>query len=368
VTRALAGDGRDRDHDHGFVYKKVDSTLRGNLVPETDAALDATGAPLALVAPAAPRNGRTTVEGFHLVDGVLVTDTDAGADPDAPVETPHLPTRFAASTHPVSRLGVNHAAAGPAAVATELAAAAADGPTVVVADASHERHLEALAAGAARIDPEVVYVGSAGLARYVETAPPGGDGPTPVPNRSRRVLCVVGSTHPATRDQLDALPGSTVVPLDLETAVVTPAEASTAAAAACADRLARGGLAVLASAPDADAPDRALAAGRKRDLDGSTVRARVADALGGAVERLWSDDPPGALFVTGGAVAADVFATLGARGMVLSGEAVQEGIPVGRVAGGVADGVPVVTKAGAFGDARAIRKCAARLGAANGLQ
>jgi uncharacterized protein YgbK (DUF1537 family) len=385
VTRAVAGD--DHEHGHDFVYKKVDSTLRGNLVPETDAALDATGAPLALVAPASPRNGRTTVEGYHLVDGVLVTDTDAGADPDAPVETPHLPTRFATSDHPVRRLGVNHAAAGPAAVATELTAAAADGPTVVVADAateltaaaadgptvvvadaSHERHLEALAAGAARIDAEVVYVGSAGLARYVETAPPGREGPTRVPRRDRRVLCVVGSTHPATRDQLDALPESAVVPLDLETAVAAPAEASAVAAAACADRLSHGGLAVLASAPDADAPDRALAAGRDRGLDGSTVRARVADALGGAVERLWSEDPPEALFVTGGAVAADVFATLGARGMVLSGEAVEEGIPVGRVAGGVADGVPVITKAGAFGDTGAIRKCAARLGAGNELE
>jgi uncharacterized protein YgbK (DUF1537 family) len=361
-TAAAAVDRAISAHDHDFVYKKVDSTLRGNLVPEVDAALAATGADLALVAPASPRNGRTTVEGYHLVDGVLVTDTDAGSDPDAPVETPHLPTRFAASAHPVVRLSIDRVAAGPETVETALADWAADGPVVVAADASHERHLETLAAAAARVDAAVVYVGSAGLARYVESPPSRGDGPRPVPYRDRDVLCVVGSTSPVTREQLAALPESALVPLDLAAAVDAPAEASTAAAAACATRLDHDGLAVLASAPDADAPDRALAAGRDRGLDGATVRAHVAEALGGTVERLWTDDPPDSLFVTGGAVAADVFATLGAVGVDLSGEAVEEGIPLGRVAGGVADGTPVVTKAGAFGGPGAIRKCAARLG------
>lgn len=62
VARVI--DGRD----HPFVYKKVDSTLGGNPVAEVDAALDAAGADLVLVASASPRNGRTTVEGYHLVD------------------------------------------------------------------------------------------------------------------------------------------------------------------------------------------------------------------------------------------------------------------------------------------------------------
>jgi len=61
-------------------------------------------------------------------------------------------------------------------------------------------------------------------------------------------------------------------------------------------------------------------------------------------------------------VAADVFESLDADGVVLSGTAVEEGIPLGRLSGGAADGVPVVTKAGAFGTPGAIRKCIARLG------
>ncbi|WP_306466185.1 nucleotide-binding domain containing protein [Haloferax sp. KTX1] len=70
---------------------------------------------------------------------------------------------------------------------------------------------------------------------------------------------------------------------------------------------------------------------------------------------------PGSMFVTGGAVAADAFESLDATGVFLSGTAIEEGIPLGRLSGGVADGVPVVTKAGAFGTPGAIRKCIARL-------
>lgn len=69
------------EKDAAFVYKKVDSTLRGNLVAEVDAALEATGADVTLVAPASPRNGRTTVEGYHLVGGGVVPDRSPAGEP-----------------------------------------------------------------------------------------------------------------------------------------------------------------------------------------------------------------------------------------------------------------------------------------------
>lgn len=353
--------------DHSFVYKKVDSTLRGNLVAETDAALDATGADLAVVAPASPRNGRTTVEGHHLVDGTPVAMTAAGNDPDKPVETSHLPTRFSKSSYPVSRLGVNRVATGPTAVADDLQRYATAGRGVVVADASHEHHLEAIATGVARSGLNVVYVGSAGLARYVETPYPRGSGSQDVPTRDRTVLCVVGSTNPVTLEQLGSLPSESVVSLDLETAVEDPASASKDAATACEAHLAKDGVAVLVSAPDEDAPRRALDAGRRIGIDGQTVRARVAETLGATVQQLWDDDTdaPESMFVTGGAVAADIFDALDANGVLLSGEAIEEGIPLGRFSGGVANDVPVVTKAGAFGSSGAIGKFIARLSGCN---
>ncbi len=374
-------------HEADVVYKKVDSTLRGNLVAEVDAAVDAVGADIALVAPAFPRNGRLTAEGYHLVDGALVTRTPAGRDPDKPVTSAHLPTLFADSAYPVRRVSVGDVAAGADAVADALrdVAADADRPVLAVADAVAESHLEALAAGGAATDLSVVYVGSAGLAAHVsvpadadagdESSPgapgDGADGDAASgtdtdtdtdadADAARAVLGVAGSTAPETRAQVAVVDG--VVPLDLETAVTDPEAAADAAAADCAARLVDGGAALLASAGDDADPERALRAGRKHGLHERVVRERISTALSLAVARVWDRAPPDGLFLTGGAVAVRVLRELDAGGVSLAGEAVEAGIPLGRVRGGRADGTPVVTKAGAFGSEGAIANCLARLG------
>jgi D-threonate/D-erythronate kinase len=46
-----------------FIYKKLDSTLRGPIAVELSAALGVSGRDRAVVAPAFPAAGRTTVEG-----------------------------------------------------------------------------------------------------------------------------------------------------------------------------------------------------------------------------------------------------------------------------------------------------------------
>ena len=50
-----------------YIYKKIDSTLRGNLGAELEGVMDAAGAKAAFFIPALPALGRTTVGGFHLV-------------------------------------------------------------------------------------------------------------------------------------------------------------------------------------------------------------------------------------------------------------------------------------------------------------
>ncbi|TCO76878.1 four-carbon acid sugar kinase family protein [Marinisporobacter balticus] len=53
------------DSGNGYIYKKIDSVLRGNPDSELDAVMDAMDCHLALVAPSFPENGR------HVVNGVL---------------------------------------------------------------------------------------------------------------------------------------------------------------------------------------------------------------------------------------------------------------------------------------------------------
>ena len=77
---------------HGFplIYKKADSTLRGNIGSELAALLDATGASRLFFAPAYPKLKRTTVNGIQLVDGTPVAETVYAKDPLDPVEKSSL--------------------------------------------------------------------------------------------------------------------------------------------------------------------------------------------------------------------------------------------------------------------------------------
>jgi uncharacterized protein YgbK (DUF1537 family) len=329
------------------VYKKVDSTLRGNLVAEVDAALDAADAALAVVAPAFPANGRTTAGGFHLVGGTPVGETAAGADPDSPVAGSHLPSLLAGSAHAVDHLPLDVVGDGSDAVRAALAdAVEAHGTAVVTCDATRDRHLAAVAAGAAGVDADVVHVGSAGLAAHVRLGTATGG-----------VLGVVGSVSPTALAQLDAVPDHAVVALDGALAVTDPGAAARAAADAAASTLADGGPAVLTAARSAGDVDATLTAARDAGVAERDARAAVATALGEAAADVQRRTGVGGLFVTGGAVARRTLAALDARRLRLTGRAVGAGVPLAEVVGGAADGTPVVTKAGGFGDDETIVNC-----------
>ena len=80
-----------RDGRFHTVFKKIDSTLRGNIGPEIDAIMDTCGQDLAVVVPAFPKNGRTTVGGHLLVHGAPLETTEAARIPGAPSQSPISP-------------------------------------------------------------------------------------------------------------------------------------------------------------------------------------------------------------------------------------------------------------------------------------
>ncbi len=331
-------------YPEALVYKKVDSTLRGNVATEAAAALDASGAALALVAPAFPAAGRTTVEGTHLVDGTPVAASAAGADPTRPAATSSLP-ELLADAGPVAHVDLETVVEGPGAVRDALDAAAdAEDAPLVACDATRGEHLETLAAGATRLDESVCYVGSAGLAGHVRI---GASGPT---------VGVVGSVASESLAGVAAL--DCVVELDAP-ALFGEGEPISATAHRLADRLDAGEDAVLTAARESGDVRATLDAGRESGYTDEEVRNAVGDALArcarGAVERAAAE--PSGLFLAGGETAKRTLDELGADGVELAGRPVEAGVPLGHVRGGLLGGAPVVTKAGAFGDRETILRC-----------
>lgn len=71
-----------------WVYKKTDSVLRGNVVPEIEAIVRQLGLSGALLVPANPSLGRTIVDGRYYVRGQLIHETDFARDPKHPRTSP----------------------------------------------------------------------------------------------------------------------------------------------------------------------------------------------------------------------------------------------------------------------------------------
>lgn len=341
-VRAVAGLLRAAGYTR--ILKKVDSTLRGNLGAEIDAVLDGLGLDLALVAPAFPATGRTTLGGRQRVHGVPVSDTEAAHDPATPVREAHLPTLLAGqSRRRTGLVGIGTVRAGRDASLREIRALRARGVDLVVLDAETDADLRAIAAAGTAAALDALWAGSAGLAGALAEIWGGAESAGGIPAvspGSGPVLLVAGSRSETTRRQVRryrARPGVMTVevaPADL----LGGGEAGEHCVRALADALAHGRHAaltlMLGGAP--------LGAG---------AAPLLADTLGSAAARAVREARPRGLILTGGDTARAVCRALGVPGLRLLGE-LEPGVPVSAVLG--MDGMHAVTKAGAFGSPDAL--------------
>ncbi len=82
-----------------YFYKKIDSTLRGNIAIETLSMVEILGYDAAIVIPAFPQEKRITVGGYHLANGIPIGRTEMARDPHSPITESHVPSLF------ISQLG-----------------------------------------------------------------------------------------------------------------------------------------------------------------------------------------------------------------------------------------------------------------------
>ena len=314
-------------------YKKIDSTLRGHPAAELKALMSVVSADRALIAPAFPTQGRTTVGGRQLVDGLPLEETPFADE----VETSDVAAFFGEVTAggTVYRLGLEVVRGEVERICRILAS----GPALFIADAEVEEDLRRLV-GAGRDSGLRLLCGSAGLAQALQDvvsfepaveAPhwPSVDGP---------VLVVAGSRNPRTVRQVE-------VAQDEGAALVWP----------------HGEMVGVEQSGEVEQIIEYLGAGRAVVLTTAGMELaplgpqEIAARLGNMVRRALDGTAAGGLVLTGGDVAMGVCAALDSTALWLLGE-VEPGIPWGRLADGQCAGLAVVTKAGGFGAERALAK------------
>jgi len=327
----------ERFHEH-YIYKKIDSTLRGNVAPELQAVLDVTRAEHAIVCPAFPAIKRTVVNGLLLVDGIPVHETGFARDPVSPVTHSDIAEILRAGSGIIAdKVGIEDVQQG----ATHLTACIqACQNRAVIIDASEERHLrciaEALVVGRDRWVP----CGSGGLGAQIPPAfgftsqldavPPAPKGPA---------LFAVGSRNDVSVRQIQRL----VEALKPPVVALEPSHFRTRIGRAPrVNQIARDiipmlqehGIVVLTSSLSTYAPQ---------------MRHLMAPVLGAIVTRVLERGILAGLFLSGGDVARAVCGEDGIQALQILGD-LQPGVIVGEAVGDRYRGLRVITKAGGFGN------------------
>ena len=317
-------------------YKKIDSVLRGHPRDELLAVMETVGVNRALVAPAFPREGRTTLGGRQYFGNEPLETSRFGR----PGLTSDLRAVFANDRDlPVHHLALDQVRAGEFGVGNAFDKIERG---IVVADAATDEDL-AILARAAATQHRLILCGAAGLARHLAVALPlTAKVPHPGPCRFPRhpVLVVAGSQHDATLRQVQAVTASGVPVIALHQEMIDDSAVSLECIVTEVERaLASGWSAVVTTAGQALSP---LA---QREV-ASILAALATDSR---LARLF-----GGLVMTGGDTAAAVCTALGSMAIRLGGD-VLPGIPWGTLEGGALPGLPVVTKAGSFGGVDALQ-------------
>jgi uncharacterized protein YgbK (DUF1537 family) len=174
------------------MFKKTDSTLRGNIGSEIRALMAAYPEVPLVYAPAYPRMGRTVREGILYVNGVPVSETAFGADRLNPVRSSAIP-RLLREDAP----GLQVVLTKPHQVGLVKAHA------VHVVDGETEDDLRTTATGLAGPDAARLAVGPAGFAGHLaDHLPLERSQPARWPS-VKKCLVVCGSLHEASRRQID---------------------------------------------------------------------------------------------------------------------------------------------------------------------
>jgi uncharacterized protein YgbK (DUF1537 family) len=322
------------------VFKKIDSLLRGNIGAEVAGVLEAVSAArpaLAVVAPAFPRTGRTTIEGVVHVDGVpLAVEGDVARA----LGVAGLTTRLIRRSDWRDRESL----------AGLFRAVAEAGVHAAVVDATEEEDLAAIASAAEALGQEGVLVGTGGIAAHIGRDRHGspttsaGEG-LPLQNAFARErsagagpLVVIGSYSQIGRGQLEHLIANGVRHVELPPLAEDDDERDPSAALQQA--LAVGAAVLTPSLAD--------------PLDKSQA-ARVCAALATAAAA--AADSASALVVSGGETAAAVLEAIGAPHFWLRAELLP-GVVLADLPG---HPIPFVLKSGSFGDAQTLSAVVGRL-------
>jgi uncharacterized protein YgbK (DUF1537 family) len=348
--------------DFPILYKKIDSTLRGNIGAEIDAILAETAIPLCFMAPSYPEQNRFLKAGIMMVGGKPVAITEVATDAASPVRESNVGSLLARQTSlSIGRIDLSDVASGKEALRRAVERERKAGRRIIVFDAVSRRDLAVIAEVTFAMERMPLLAGSAGLAGEIaRILAPARINAEPERQRTfRHILIIGGSASAVTHAQLQRLQDAGLPSFELLKNLVSGDGGTEIEGRRNLARL-------LGSALDGGSVIlRTFAERWTCGSDGAVpIPQRITDVMAGVVLEVLRearvDACDLALILTGGDTALGVLRLLDYQGIELEGELL-DGIVRGNLRGGPWDGLTVVTKAGAFGKEDALFRIMERL-------
>lgn len=155
-----------------YYYKKIDSTVRGNIAVEVLAMLEALEMDASIIIPAFPAEGRVTVGGYHLLRGVPIERTEMARDPHSPIFESHLPTLLKSQLSDenkdlVASIELKTIMKGAGPILMQLKELISAGKKIIVVDAVSTVDIEQIVLAIGKTDFNILPVGTAATAQVL---------------------------------------------------------------------------------------------------------------------------------------------------------------------------------------------------------
>lgn len=350
------------------VAKRIDSTMRGNVGTEIEAALNglddcnpSASASIAVVVPAFPASSRLAVGGYLIVNGIPLEKSPIAKDPVRPVTTSQFVSIISEQTKlPTGYVSLNTIMQGIDATKDALYSLQESGVRIIACDAVTDDDIATVAKAlkdapfpVMAVDPGPFTAATADVRISVKERHELED----------NILVIVGSTTDLVRRQMEELRLArrcAITRIDCRL-LVNPATRDAAiaevvnAVKAKVDKAEVYGVCTVERAEDVHSLE---AMALENNVSLQEASERINTGLAGIAEILLQKKELrlGGLYTSGGEVTVAVARRLSASGFSVRGEVLPLAV-YGRLIGGQYPDLPMVTKGGFVGDSESIVQC-----------
>lgn len=338
-------------YDIKCIYKKIDSTLRGNLGAEIKAVDDVFNPDIVIIAPAYPANQRITIGGYHLLEGKPIELTEIANAPKTPVKKSYLPSILTEQVNEkIAILDFKLLRQRTDIISKKIVEFLQEKKRWIVCDIIEEENFITLM-DAVSSYKNILWVGSAGLAEYLPYYYRwSGEKVLSMDKRKGAILVCAGSVSHITQNQVQTLLNQEnihLVKINMVRLLEDKNSELIEKSRIINQLIKEQENILLATAQSDDEVEQAVEIGKKYNLSRKEISEKIATIMAELIKSIEVNSLSG-MILTGGDMAVHICRAIGVNSIKIISE-IDSGVPLGYIESDNLEKLFIVTKAGAFG-------------------